>query len=176
MVVKYDNTPAAQPHRGLTSADVVYVEPVEWGLTRIAAVFSTDLPEAVGPIRSARISDIDLLAQYGNVAFVFSGAQQRLWPKIEAADWIPLSQDGGSPGFYRERGTGQVRADEPDGGHRRPAEGCRGLGGALPGHGPRLRRGAPAGGEEGQDGHRQVAQRERAVPVERRARTPTTCG
>ena len=107
MVVKYDNTPAAQPHRGLTSADVVYVEPVEWGLTRIAAVFSTDLPEAVGPIRSARISDIDLLAQYGNVAFVFSGAQQRLWPKIEAANWIPLSQDGGSPGFYRERGTGR---------------------------------------------------------------------
>ena len=44
MVVKYDNTPAAQPHRGLTSADVVYVEPVEWGLTRIAAVFSTELP------------------------------------------------------------------------------------------------------------------------------------
>ena len=38
---------------------------------------------------------------------MFSGAQQRLWPKIDAADWIPLSQDGGSPGFYREHGTGR---------------------------------------------------------------------
>ena len=107
MVVKYDNTPDAQPHRGLTSADVVYVEPVEWGLTRIAAVFSTDFPDVVGPVRSARISDIDLFAQYGNVAFVFSGAQSKLWPKINAANWIPISQDVGSPGFVRERGTGR---------------------------------------------------------------------
>jgi hypothetical protein len=107
MVVKFDNTTAAQPHRGLTSADVVYVEPVEGGLTRIAAVFSTHFPKSVGPVRSARISDIDLFAQYGKVAFVFSGAQRKLWPKIEAANWIPISQDGGSPGFYRERGTGR---------------------------------------------------------------------
>ena len=67
VVVKYDNTPAAQPHRGLTSADLVYVEPVEWGLTRIAAVFSTRVPAVVGPVRSARISDIDLMAQFGRV-------------------------------------------------------------------------------------------------------------
>ena len=107
MVVKYDNTPAAQPHRGLTSADIVYVEPVEWGLTRIAAVFSTDMPEVVGPVRSARVSDLDLFAQFGHVAFVFSGAQQRLLPKIQAADWVPVSEDFDSVGFHREYGTGR---------------------------------------------------------------------
>ena len=63
LVVKFDNTPNAQPHSGLRKADVVYVEEVECGLTRLAAVFSTDLPKTVGPVRSARISDIDLLAQ-----------------------------------------------------------------------------------------------------------------
>ena len=107
MVVKYDNTPAAQPHRGLTAADIVYVEEVEWGLTRIAALFSTEFPEVVGPVRSARISDIDLFAQYGPVAFVYSGAQSRMHPKIAAANWIPVSQDLGSAGFHRERGTGR---------------------------------------------------------------------
>ena len=107
VVVKYDNTRAAQPHRGLTSADVVYVEPVEWGLTRIAAVFSTDIPAVAGPVRSARISDIDLLAQFGRVAFVFSGAQTRLLPKIFTADWLPVDDDAGAAGFHREDGTGR---------------------------------------------------------------------
>lgn len=107
MVVKYDNTPAAQPHRGLPSADIVYVEEVEWGLTRLAALFSTEMPEVVGPVRSARVSDLDIFAQFGRVAFVYSGAQRKLQPKIMAANWIPVSQDLGSDGFFRERGTGR---------------------------------------------------------------------
>ena len=56
LVVKFDNTPNAQPHTGLKSADIVYVEEVEFGLTRIAAVFSSVQPRAVGPVRSARSS------------------------------------------------------------------------------------------------------------------------
>lgn len=104
MVVKIDNTRPAQPHRGLTAADIVYVEPVEWGLTRLAAVFSTEIPGVVGPVRSARISDMEICAPYGNVAFVFSGAQTKLWPKIRAADWEQWSHDHDAYGFYRERG------------------------------------------------------------------------
>jgi hypothetical protein len=107
MVVKLDNTPSAQPHRGLTKADIVYVEPVEWGLTRLAAVFSTQMPGTVGPVRSARVSDIELFAPFGDIAFVYSGAQQRLQPKLAAADWTQVSQDVNSPGFSRERGTGR---------------------------------------------------------------------
>ncbi len=111
MVVKYDNTPAAQPHRGLTSADVVYVEPVEWGLTRLAAVFSTDLPEAVGPVRSARISDIDLLRAVRQRRLrLLRCAAEAVAARSQAADWIRVSsQDIGSPGFYREHGTGGSR-------------------------------------------------------------------
>jgi hypothetical protein len=107
MVVKLDNTPSAQPHRGLTKADIVYVEPVEWGLTRLAAVFSTQMPDTVGPVRSARVSDIELFTPLGNIAFVYSGAQRRLQPKLAAADWTQVSQDVNSPGFHRERGTGR---------------------------------------------------------------------
>lgn len=107
MVVKLDNTPSAQPHRGVVKADIVYVEPVEWGLTRLAAVFSTDMPGTVGPVRSARVSDIELFAPLGDIAFVYSGAQRRLQPKLAAADWTQVSQDVNSPGFFRERGTGR---------------------------------------------------------------------
>jgi hypothetical protein len=102
LVVKLDNTPSAQPHRGLTKADIVYVEPVEWGLNRLAAVFSTTIPEAVGPVRSARVSDLEVFAPYGDIAFVYSGAQKRLQPKLTAAAWTPVSEDLDSAGLVRD--------------------------------------------------------------------------
>jgi hypothetical protein len=102
LVVKYDNTPNAQPHSGLKSADIVYVEEVEFGLTRIAAVFSSVLPKTVGPVRSARISDIDLLAQYGRPAFAYSGAQHRMRPVLAAASIYDVSGDRGPAGYFRD--------------------------------------------------------------------------
>ena len=86
LVVKIDDTPAAHPQVGLEDADVVYIEQVEGGLTRLAAVFSSKIPELIGPVRSARISDIELLAQYRRVAFAYSGAQRKLLPVIADAN------------------------------------------------------------------------------------------
>lgn len=103
MIVKLDNTRAAQPHVGLTSADMVYVEQVEWGLTRLAAIYSSKLPKAVGPVRSARITDVYAFAPFGKAAFVFSGAQQKLWPKLRAADWRIAADDIDGSGFFRDR-------------------------------------------------------------------------
>lgn len=91
LVVKIDNTRAAQPHAGLQAADIVYVEEVEWGLTRLAAVFSSKIPDEVGPVRSARISDIDIMAPFGRVAFTNSGAQTKLLPVLAAANIIDVS-------------------------------------------------------------------------------------
>lgn len=103
LVVKYDNTRYAQPHTGLRSADLVYVEEVEWGLTRLAAVFATTQPEAVGPVRSARISDIELLAQFGHPAFAYSGSQHKLRPVLARAPLYDVSQDQGPKGWFRHR-------------------------------------------------------------------------
>ena len=61
LAVKIDNTAKAHPQRGLTKADVVYITQVEGGVTRLVALYSSVLPNKVGPIRSARITDIDLL-------------------------------------------------------------------------------------------------------------------
>ncbi|MEU3274954.1 DUF3048 domain-containing protein [Saccharomonospora sp. NPDC006951] len=74
VVVKIDNVSLARPQTGLTEADAVFVEPVEGGLTRLAAVYSTRLPPVVGPVRSARETDIDMLAQFGRPTLAFSGA------------------------------------------------------------------------------------------------------
>ncbi len=86
LAVKIDDTKQARPQIGLTEADVVYIEQVEAGVTRLAAIYSSRLPEQIGPIRSARISDIELLEQYGKVAFAFSGAQSKLRPVINSAN------------------------------------------------------------------------------------------
>jgi hypothetical protein len=102
LVVKFDNTTFAQPHSGLKDADIVYIEEVEWGLTRIAAVFSTTLPRTVGPVRSARISDIDLLAQFGRPAFAYSGSQHKLQPVLAKASIYDVSGDKGPAGYFRD--------------------------------------------------------------------------
>ena len=86
LAVKIDDTNSAHPQIGLENADVVYIEQVEGGLTRLAAIFSSTIPVRIGPVRSARISDIDILSQYGRVAFAYSGAQRKLLPVIAAAN------------------------------------------------------------------------------------------
>lgn len=86
LIVKIDDTNQAHPQIGLENADVVYIEQVEGGLTRLAAVFSSVVPERIGPVRSARISDIEIMSQYGRVAFAYSGAQKKLLPVIASAN------------------------------------------------------------------------------------------
>ena len=89
--VKIDHTRPSHPRVGTSSADVVYVEPVEAGLTRLLAVFSSTLPEKVGPVRSTRESDVDLLANYGTkVAFAFSGASDYTMARINKGTQVCL--------------------------------------------------------------------------------------
>ena len=100
LVVKIDDTNAAHPQIGVEDADVVYVEQVEAGLTRLAAVYTSKLPPLIGPIRSARISDLELLAQFGRVGFAYSGAQSKMRPVIAAANLENLSAERNPPSIY----------------------------------------------------------------------------
>lgn len=72
IAIKIDNTGAGRPQVGIASADLVFEELVEGGVTRYLAVFQTAVPEEVGPVRSGRPQDADLVAPLGGV-FVFSG-------------------------------------------------------------------------------------------------------
>ncbi|MFE5633274.1 DUF3048 domain-containing protein [Streptomyces sp. NPDC056543] len=104
LAVKIDNVPPARPHTGLGAADLVYVEQVEGGQTRLLAVYSTDLPERIGPVRSARESDIELLAQFGRPALAYSGSQTALKPLLKAAPLYPLPPEDAPGAYVRDRG------------------------------------------------------------------------
>lgn len=99
LAVKIDNVAPARPHTGLERADIVYVEQVEAGLSRILAVYSSALPPVIGPVRSARETDLELLRQFDRPTLAFSGAQSRLLPVIDRAplDPVPPSK---APGAY----------------------------------------------------------------------------
>jgi len=90
LIFKIDNVQQARPPTGLTKADIVYLLPVEGGLSRIVAVFSSHIPPVAGPVRSSREEDIQLLRQFGRPAFAFSGAQPRLLPVVEHARIVNL--------------------------------------------------------------------------------------
>src|SRR5690606_17075522 len=60
LVVKVDNVDA-EPQAGLNQADIVFEEIVEGRATRFAAVFNSQEANPVGPIRSGRTQDVDLL-------------------------------------------------------------------------------------------------------------------
>jgi hypothetical protein len=102
LAVKIDNTASSRPRVGLNQADVVYVEPVEGGLNRLLAVFSRKLPKEVGPVRSARETDIDIVAPFGPVAFAYSGASRYTLARLPHGKQVNLSFDAGVRGFHRD--------------------------------------------------------------------------
>ena len=99
VVVKIDNIVQARPPTGLTSADIVYLLPVEGGLSRIFAVFSSRFPKIIGPVRSAREDDLQLLRQFGRPGFAYSGATPHLLPFIARARVVNLYD---TPAYFRD--------------------------------------------------------------------------
>ncbi len=101
LAVKIDNIVYARPQTGLTDADIIYVLPVEGGLSRFLAIFSSHFPPVIGPVRSSRQDDIELLRQFGRPAFAFSGAQPQLLPVVERARIINLYVGVRPAGYFR---------------------------------------------------------------------------
>jgi len=101
VMVKLDNTALARPHTGLREADLVYVEEVEWGLTRLAALYNSSFPKVVGPVRSARISDLEILEQFDSPGLVFSGANKTLLGAVAKSNAVSLSPNEMSNYYFR---------------------------------------------------------------------------
>ena len=100
VAVKIDDTAPGRPQRGIDMADVVYIEAVEGGLTRLAAIFATHDP-TVGYVRSTRPSDPDLLLQYGKLTEIYSGGAHDSLPLVHASGITSWSNDAGAPYFSR---------------------------------------------------------------------------
>jgi hypothetical protein len=105
LVVKVDNVDCA--HRtqvGLNEADVVFEEIVEGRLTRFAAVFHSQGANPVGPIRSGRSQDVDMLGSLQRPLLAWSGGNGGVVDLINNSDLINLSnQDNRGTGYFRAR-------------------------------------------------------------------------
>lgn len=101
MAVKIENTAAARPLVGVELADLVYEQIVEGGVTRFAALFHSQIPEEVGPVRSARLVDVDLLVPFTPI-LVYSGARPDVTSALMRTNSLGLVADNGRPVFGRD--------------------------------------------------------------------------
>lgn len=98
MVVKIDNSNASRPQVGLGKADMVVEELVEGGITRLATMFYSKLPEVVGPVRSMRASDIGVVKPT-HAVLVASGAAPPTYGRLNAAKIKYFTE--GAAGMFR---------------------------------------------------------------------------
>jgi hypothetical protein len=102
LVVKIDNVePKARPQAGLNQADVVYEERVEGSVTRLLAIFQSTDAAPVGPVRSARTSDLGVLATLHRPFFAWSGANNTFAAIIRQANLADVGYDRASGHYYR---------------------------------------------------------------------------
>ncbi len=100
LAVKIDNAPPARPQQGLEAADIVYEELGEGGLTRFLSIFQCNDADQVGPVRSSRNVDVEILKEYDPVLFGYSGANQQVLGRIDSADWIVDLKHGSNGEAY----------------------------------------------------------------------------
>ncbi len=82
---KVDNLDVARPQINLNRTDIVFDEMVEGGLTRFVAVFHSDKPDAVGPVRSIRPMDPDIISMFGGIV-CYSGGQLKFVKMMKATN------------------------------------------------------------------------------------------
>jgi hypothetical protein len=103
LVVKIDNgEPKARPQVGLNQADVVYEERVEGSVTRLLAIFHSTDSVPVGPVRSARTSDIAIFTPLNHPYFAWSGANPTFARRIREAAALDVGYDALSSEYFRE--------------------------------------------------------------------------
>lgn len=100
---KIDNAPKARPQAGLELADVVFEEVVEGGVTRFIAVFQSAVPDTVGPMRSVRPMDPNIVGALGGLV-AYSGGIPEFKALMGDAPVQDLNFDNLPGAYSRERG------------------------------------------------------------------------
>lgn len=101
LVIKVENDPGVRPQSGLDSADIVFEELVEGGITRFCTIFQSKLPTEIGPIRSVRHVDAAIAAPVSDY-FVFSGGARPTLRYLRAnlPNGVKILTEG-APGMHR---------------------------------------------------------------------------
>src|SRR4051812_13399888 len=100
LAVKIENSVDARPQTGLNVADVVWEQVVEGGITRFVAVYHSNLPPEIGPVRSIRPMDPAIAAPLHGL-LAFSGGVQTYVDAARSSGLQVLTQDSGIDGFHR---------------------------------------------------------------------------
>jgi hypothetical protein len=101
VVVKIDNVDPARPQTGIREADVVYEELVEGGLTRLAAVYQSQYPTMVGPVRSGRLTDSGIADDLNHPVFAYSGTNGIFLPILRSQPLTDVDGSNRPDLFYR---------------------------------------------------------------------------
>lgn len=83
--VMVNNHPDARPQTGLSEADIVFEILAEGRITRFLALFQSEVPDAVGPVRSAREYYFNLADDY-DALYVYHGAANFVDDMIDDQD------------------------------------------------------------------------------------------
>jgi len=125
VAVKFDNVEGrSTPQVGIAAAEVVYEVPVEGQITRFLALYQVNDAAPIGPIRSARGSEVGLLEELHSPLFTWHGANGILDAQVRGSAIIPRSFDDVPQLFYRDSsrrqpynsfavGTAEIRSTAP---------------------------------------------------------------
>lgn len=100
LAVKIDNIDQARPQAGINQADIVFEERVEGGLSRILAIYHSQGAPEVGPIRSARSTDVPILMSLQSPLFAWSGANAAFAELIQGANIKDVGYSAAPLGTY----------------------------------------------------------------------------
>ncbi len=109
LMVRIGNDPTARPQVALNEADIIYEEITEWWITRFTAIFLSNTPEMVAPVRSARLINLQLTPQYRGALINSGGSDEVRW-LLSQGDLVNMDEYFvPKPYFYRENEGWQTR-------------------------------------------------------------------
>jgi hypothetical protein len=95
--------------QGIDKADIVFVEQTEQGTTRLAAVFQSQ-DTTVGPVRSARTSDVGIAGALNRPMLAYSGANGGVLRQVRAGPLVDVGIDAkGVTSIYTRNQRGTIR-------------------------------------------------------------------
>lgn len=102
LAIKISNAPPSyvRPQAGLNSADWVFEHTSEGSITRFTLIVYGQDVDQVGPIRSARLIDVELPAMF-DAALAFSGASAGVNERLNSSDFTERIVRISDPGYYR---------------------------------------------------------------------------
>lgn len=102
LVVKIDNVePKARPQAGINAADVVFEERVEGSVTRLLAIYHSTDAKPAGPVRSARTSDLGIVAVLNRPYYAWSGANDFFKERIRSGPLTDVGVDRATSQYKR---------------------------------------------------------------------------